>query len=336
MPAIPKPRPVPAAVNEHARSAVRTVTAEIAGLKAIVDALGDGLGGPFAAAVALIKDAEGRAVVSGIGKSGHVARKIAATLASTGTPAFYLHPAEASHGDLGMVAPSDVLLTISLSGETPELKDVIHYCKRFAVPLVAITSEPRSALAMASDIALILPRAEEACQNTRAPTTSTTMQMALGDALAVALLEARGFSAADFRNFHPGGRLGAQLVTVGDIMARGGDVPIVEVGVSLSEAIVEMTRKRFGGVAVVDGEANLVGVFTDGDLRRALPAADLSGPVADHMTRSPVFVDPRVLATEALRLMNERPHPIQLLFACENGRLTGAVHMHDFLRAGIA
>jgi arabinose-5-phosphate isomerase len=265
-----------------------------------------------------------------------VARKIAATLASTGTPAFYLHPAEASHGDLGMVARSDVLLTISLSGETPELKDVIHYCKRFAVPLIAITSETRSALARASDIVLILPPAEEACQNTRAPTTSTTMQMALGDALAVALLEARGFSAADFRNFHPGGRLGAQLVTVGDLMAKGADVPIVDAGVSLSEAIVEMTRKRFGGVAVVDGGDNLVGVFTDGDLRRALPTAELSAPVADHMTRQPVTVDPHLLATEALRLMNERPHPIQLLFACEAGRLVGAVHMHDFLRAGIA
>lgn len=322
-------------MDEHARSAARTVSAEIEGLRAIVSALEDGLSAPFAAAVSLIKDAEGRVVVSGIGKSGHVARKVAATLASTGTPAFYLHPAEASHGDLGMVAPSDVLLTISLSGETPELKDVIHYCKRFAVPLIAITSEAASALARASDIVLILPQAEEACQNTRAPTTSTTMQMALGDALAVALLEARGFSAADFRNFHPGGRLGAQLVTVGDLMVKGADVPIVDVGVSLSEAIVEMTRKRFGGVAVVDGP-DLVGVFTDGDLRRALPTAELTSPVADHMTRRPVTVDPHLLATEALRLMNERPHPIQLLFACEAGRLVGAVHMHDFLRAGIA
>jgi arabinose-5-phosphate isomerase len=330
------PNTVPAAIDDHARSAARTVVAEIDGLKAIVAALEDGLSAPFAAAVNLIKDASGRVVVSGIGKSGHVARKIAATLASTGTPAFYLHPAEASHGDLGMVARSDVLLTISLSGETPELKDVIHYCKRFAVPLIAITSETRSALARASDIVLILPPAEEACQNTRAPTTSTTMQMALGDALAVALLEARGFSAADFRNFHPGGRLGAQLVTVGDLMAKGADVPIVDAGVSLSEAIVEMTRKRFGGVAVVDGGDNLVGVFTDGDLRRALPTAELSAPVADHMTRQPVTVDPHLLATEALRLMNERPHPIQLLFACEAGRLVGAVHMHDFLRAGIA
>jgi arabinose-5-phosphate isomerase len=333
LPATPKITP---AVDDRALSAVRTVNAEIEGLKAIVGALSDGLGASFSAAVALIKDARGRVVVSGIGKSGHVARKIASTMASTGTPAFYLHPAEASHGDLGMVAPSDVLLTISLSGETPELKDVINYCKRFAVPLVAITSEPDSALARAADINLILPRAEEACQNTRAPTTSTTMQMAMGDALAVALLEARGFSAADFRTFHPGGRLGAQLVTVGDIMARDTDIPVVRVGVSLSEAIVEMTRKRYGGVAVVGGQGQLLGVFTDGDLRRALPDADFSDLIESHMTRTPVFVDPHLLATEALRLMNERTHPIQFIFVCENGRLTGAVHMHDFLRAGIA
>jgi arabinose-5-phosphate isomerase len=322
--------------DDHAVSAIRTVSAEIEGLRALAAALEDGLRGPFNAAVARIRDAKGRVVVSGIGKSGHVARKIAATLASTGTPAFYLHPAEASHGDLGMVARTDVLIALSLSGETPELKDVINYCKRFAVPLIAISSEPTSALAIAADIALILPRAEEACQNTRAPTTSTTMQMAFGDALAVALLEARGFSAADFRNFHPGGRLGAELVTVGDLMAKGDDVPIVGAGVTLSEAIVEMTRKRYGGVAVVDGNGALVGVFTDGDLRRALPVANLSAPVVMHMTRSPVFVDPHLLATEALRLMNERPHPIQLLFACEDGALVGAVGMHDFLRAGIA
>ncbi|HXU99067.1 MAG TPA: KpsF/GutQ family sugar-phosphate isomerase [Caulobacteraceae bacterium] len=323
-------------VVDHAQSAVRTVAAEIEGLRVLAAALENGLRAPFAAAVGKIAEASGRVVVCGMGKSGHVARKVAATLASTGTPALYLHPAEASHGDLGMVARSDVLLALSWSGETPEFKDVINYCKRFAVPLIAISSEPGSALAGAADIALILPKAEEACQNTRAPTTSTTMQMAFGDALAMALLEARGFSAADFRNFHPGGRLGSRLVTVADLMASGADVPIVEAGVSLSEAIVEMTGKRYGGVAVVDGAGKLVGVFTDGDLRRALPLADLSAKVADHMTCSPVFVDPHLLATEALRLMNERPHPIQLLFACEGDRLVGAVGMHDFLRAGIA
>jgi len=312
------------------------VAAEIEGLNALARAFSDGLRAPFEMAVELIKASSGRVVVTGMGKSGHVARKIAATLASTGAPAFYLHPAEASHGDLGMVAAGDVLLALSWSGETPELKDVIHYCKRFGVPLIAMSSEPAGALAGAADIALILPKAEEACPNTRAPTTSTTMQMAFGDALAVALLEARGFSAADFRNFHPGGWLGAQLVTVGDLMATGADLPTVGESASLSEAIMEMTRTRYGGVAVVDAAGRLVGAFTDGDLRRALPSADLAAPVSGFMTREPVFVHPHLLATEALRVMNERPRPILLIFACEEGRLVGAVGVQDFLRAGIA
>ena len=333
MPATPKLKP---AERGYVRSAVRTVGAEIDGLTALAEALDNGLSEAFEAAIDRITRAQGRVVVSGMGKSGHVARKIAATFASTGTPAFYLHPAEASHGDLGMVARSDVLLALSWSGETPELRDVIHYCKRFAVPLLGLTSVADSALAEASDVALILPKAAEACENTRAPTTSTTMMMAFGDALAVALLEARGFSVAEFRNFHPGGTLGAQLVTVGDIMARGEKVPIVAEGVSLAEAIVEMTRKRYGGVAVVDAAGRLTGVFTDGDLRRALPTADLSAPMSAHMIRSPVTVDPHLLATEALRIMTERPSPIQLLIACEQGRPVGVVGTHYFLRAGIA
>ena len=332
MPASPKLAPAP----DHAASAVRTVAAEIAGLEVLARALQNGLKAPFEAAIEAIIAGPGRVVVTGMGKSGHVARKIAATLASTGTPAFFLHPAEASHGDLGMVAQGDVLLALSWSGETPELKDVIHYCRRFAVPLIAISSEPASALAGAADIALILPKAREACSNTGAPTTSTTMQLAFGDALAVALLEARGFSAADFRNFHPGGKLGAQLVTVSDLMARDDEVPKVPQDASLSDAIMEITRTRYGGVAVIDGAGALIGAFTDGDLRRALPIAGLASPVAEHMTRSPVFVDPHMLAIEALRVMNDRPRPIQMVFACEAGRLVGAVSMHDLLRAGIA
>lgn len=322
--------------TDHVASALRTVQAEIEGLSALTDALTNGLRAPFEAAVAAIAASKGRVVVTGIGKSGHVARKIAATFSSTGTPAFYLHPAEASHGDLGMVAVGDVMLALSWSGETPELRDVIHYCKRFAVPLLGLSSRAKSALAGAADIALILPKAREACENTQAPTTSTTMQMAFGDALAVALLEARGFSAADFRNFHPGGRLGSRLVTVGDLMARGRDAPMVREDATLSDAIVEITRTRYGGVAIVDDEGRLVGAFTDGDLRRALPSADLSAPVNAHMTKNPVFVAPGLLATEALRLMSERPRPIQLIFACEEGRVVGAVGMHDFLKAGIA
>ena len=325
----------PAQGADHSASAVRTVEAEIQGLRALEAALQNGLRAPFEAVVSAIVAASGRVVVTGMGKSGHVAHKIAATLASTGTPAFFLHPGEASHGDLGMVAPGDVVLALSWSGETPELRDVIHYCKRFAAPLFAIASEPASALAGAADIALILPKAEEACPTTLTPTTSTTMQMAFGDALAVALLEARGFSAEDFRNFHPGGKLGARLVTVGDLMVSGEDLPSVNTGASLSDAIVEITRTRCGGVAVVDQSGRLVGAFTDGDLRRALPGGDLSARVTDHMNPTPVFVHPHLLATEALRVMNDRPRPILLMFACEEGRLVGAVHMHDFLRAGI-
>jgi len=307
------------------------------GLRALAVALQNGLRGPFDAAVGAIVAAKGRVVVTGMGKSGHVARKVAATLASTGTPAFFLHPAEASHGDLGMVAAGDVVLAFSWSGETPELRDVIHYCKRFATPLIAVAAEQASALCGAADIALILPKAEEACPNQLAPTTSTTMQMALGDALAIALLEARGFSAAEFKEFHPGGRLGARLVTVGDLMGKAEDAPAIRDSASIADAIAEIDRKVwYGGTAVVDGRGRLVGAFTDGDLRRSLGKADVTSPVADHMTRAPISVTPHTLATEALRVMNERPRPIMLLFVVEEGRLVGALHMHDLLRAGIA
>ena len=326
----------PKFLPDHTASAVRTVRAEMAGLGALAETLQGGLRRPFEQAIAAITHSTGRVVVTGIGKSGHVARKIAATLASTGTPAFFLHSAEASHGDLGMVAVGDVVLALSWSGETPELRDVIHYCKRFAIPLLGLSSVPASALAGAADIPLILPRADEACPNRLAPTTSTTMQMAFGDALAVALLEARGFSASDFKNFHPGGRLGARLVTVGDLMVKGEDLPRVPHTATLSEAIVEISRGRCGGVGVVDHGGRLVGAFTDGDLRRALPDADLTAGVAAHMNRAPVHVPPQLMATEAVRVMNERPRPIMLIFVCEAGRLVGAAHMHDFLRAGIA
>ncbi len=329
-------KPKPDVSAGAADAAVRVVDAEIAGLKALNAALAGPLKAPFEAAVAAIRAASGRVVVTGMGKSGHVARKIAATLASTGAPAFFLHPAEASHGDLGMVAPSDVVLALSWSGETPELRDVIHFCKRFGLPLIAMTSAPASALAEAADIVLLLPSAQEACPNGLAPTTSTTMQMAFGDALAVALLEERGFSAADFRDVHPGGRLGARLVTVRDLMSVGEDLPTVSETATLADAIFEITRTRHGGVAVVDAKGALLGAFTDGDLRRALPTAGLGALVVDHMTRTPVFVAPGLLATEALRIMNARARPILLLFACEHGRLVGAVSMHDFLRAGVA
>lgn len=325
----------PTEAGDHVASATRTLSAEIEGLRALQAALNDGLGSAFGESVTIIAGSPGRVAVTGIGKSGLVARKIAATLSSTGRPAFFLHPAEASHGDLGMVTSGDVVLALSWSGETPELRDVVHHCARFDLPLIAVTSEPASALARAADVSLVMPKAEEACPNRLAPTTSTTMQMAFGDALAIALLEARGFSAKDFRDFHPGGRLGAQLVTVRDLMLAGDDLPSVSVSATLAEAILAITRTRCGGVGVVDADGRLVGAFTDGDLRRALAKAELTAPVADHMNRSPVFVDPSLLATEALREMNERERPILLLFACEAGRLVGAVHMHELLRVGV-
>jgi arabinose-5-phosphate isomerase len=317
-----------------AAAAVRTVRAEIDGLEALAAALTTTLEPAFCAAVEAILAAKGRVVVTGMGKSGHVARKVAATLASTGTPAFFLHPAEASHGDLGMVGAADVVLAFSWSGETPELRDVIHYCKRFGVQLIAVASGATSALVRAASCAIVLPAAEEACTNTNAPTTSTTMMLAFGDALAIALLEARGFSARDFHAFHPGGKLGAQLVTVGDLM---GEAPTVGEGASFAEAIAAITAKVwYGGVAVVDADGRLVGALTDGDVRRAVGRAGPGSPLADFMTRTPVSAEPGLLASEAMRLMNERERPFQLLFVCEAGRLVGAVHMHDFLRAGIA
>jgi arabinose-5-phosphate isomerase len=321
---------------DYAASAVRAVRAEMEGLEALAQAMESSLERALLAAIETIVAAPGRVVVTGMGKSGHVARKIAATLASTGTPAFFLHPAEASHGDLGMVAEGDVVLALSWSGETPELRDVLQYCKRFGVPLIAVTSEARSALARAAEHVLVMPKAQEACPIGLAPTTSTTMQMAFGDALAIALLEGRGFSAAQFRDFHPGGRLGARLVTVGDVMVRGPEVPTLPEAATLAEAIFEITRGRCGGAAVVDDEGRLVGAFTDGDLRRAMSRGDNAARVADHMTRAPVFVEPGMLAAEAVRLMNARPRPILLIFVCDQDRLVGAVHLHDLLRAGVA
>ena len=321
---------------DHAAAGARTVAAEIEGLRALAAALQTSLRGAFDAAVETILAAKGRVVVTGMGKSGHIARKVAATLASTGTPAFFMHPAEASHGDLGMVTAGDVVLAFSWSGETPELKDVIHYCKRFGVELIAVASEPKSALVRAATLAFVLPAAEEACPNRLAPTTSTTMQLALGDALAMALLEARGFSARDFQAFHPGGKLGAQLITVGDLMGEGEAIPLVGEGATIGEALAEISAKSwYGGAAVVDDAGRLVGALTDGDLRRALGKASLESPVADHMTPAPVCVEPRVLASEAIRIMNDRARPFMLMFVCEAGRLVGAVHMHDFLKAGV-
>ncbi len=299
----------------------------------------------FARAVSLLAGATGRVVVTGMGKSGHVARKIAATLASTGTPALFVHPAEASHGDLGMVVPGDAVLALSNSGETPELADLVAHSRRFGLPLVAVTGRADSALARAADVALVLPAAPEACPMGLAPTTSTTMQVALGDALAVALLTRRGFTAADFRAFHPGGRLGAKLSRVRDMMHAGEAMPLAPPELRMDAALVAMTEKRFGCLGIVDPSrgGRLVGVITDGDLRRALQPGGggsprsslLSRAAAEVMTRDPRTIGPDALAAEALRLMNERA--ITALFVVDAaGAPVGILHVHDLLRAGVA
>lgn len=313
-----------------ARSVLRT---EAAGLQALAGSLGDS----FARAVDLLAAATGRVVVSGMGKSGHVGRKIAATLASTGTPALFVHPAEASHGDLGMIVPGDAILALSNSGETAELADLVAHSRRFALPLVAITARAGSALARAADLALTLPAAAEACPMGLAPTTSTTMQMALGDALAVALLTRRGFTEADFRQFHPGGRLGTRLRRVGDLMHDGDAVPLAPPNTAMDLALLLMTEKRFGCLGVIDGAGRLVGIVTDGDLRRAMGPDLLSRRVGDVMTRSPRTIRADALAEEALHLMNTRERPITSLFVVdESDRPLGILHVHDLLRAGMA
>ncbi|HET6518685.1 MAG TPA: KpsF/GutQ family sugar-phosphate isomerase, partial [Geminicoccaceae bacterium] len=286
--------------------------------------------------------ARGRVVVTGMGKSGHVARKIAATLASTGTPALYVHPAEASHGDLGMIAPGDLVLALSNSGETPELADIVAHARRFGLPLVAITGRAGSTLAGAADLCLLLPPRPEACPMGLAPTTSTTAMMALGDALAVALLERRGFTAADFGRFHPGGRLGARLVRVEQLMHRGDGLPLVAPATALADAVLEMTAKRLGCVGVRgDADGRLVGIITDGDLRRRMQACGrdrnpLEGRAGDIMTRAPKTIRPDALAVEAVALMNAAPRPVTVLFVVDDDdRPVGALHMHDCLRAGV-
>ncbi len=293
----------------------------------------------FTRAVSLLAGATGRVVVSGMGKSGHVARKIAATLASTGTPALFVHPAEASHGDLGMIVAGDAVLALSNSGETPELADLVGHAKRFALPLVAITGRAASTLAQAADVALVLPAAPEACPMGLAPTTSTTMQLALGDALAVALLTRRGFTAADFRVFHPGGKLGARLSRVRDIMHGAAELPLAPPETRMDAAIIAMTARRFGCLGVQGPDGVLLGIITDGDLRRHLKDEGgdtlLTRSAAEVMTRAPRTVRPETLAAEALHEMNTRA--ITALFVVdEAGRPAGILHIHDLLRAGVA
>jgi arabinose-5-phosphate isomerase len=304
---------------------------------AALRALAAGLGPEFSRAVDRLAAIPGRVIVSGMGKSGHVARKIAATLASTGTPALFVHPAEASHGDLGMIVAGDAVLALSNSGETAELADLVAHTRRFGLPLIAITARADSTLALAADVALPLPRAPEACPMGLAPTTSTTMQMALGDALAVALLKRRGFTEADFRRFHPGGRLGARLRRVRDLMHTGESVPLAPAGLPMDQALVLMTEKRFGCLGVIGPDGRLVGIITDGDLRRAMGPDLLTRPVDQVMTRAPRTIGPDALAAEALHAMNAHQRPVTALFVTSpDGRAEGILHIHDLLRAGFA
>jgi arabinose-5-phosphate isomerase len=311
-----------------ARSVLGT---EAAGLRSLAASLD----GTFTRAIELLAGCAGRIVVSGMGKSGHIARKTAATLASTGSPAMFVHPAEASHGDLGMVQPGDALILFSNSGETTELADLIAHGRRFGLPLVAVTGRATSTLATAADAALLLPAAPEACPMGLAPTTSTTMQLALGDAIAVALLVRRGFTATDFRTFHPGGRLGARLRRVREVMHEGDAVPLTGPGTPMEEALLLMTGKGFGCVGVVEQD-RLIGIVTDGDLRRSMGPDLLNRAVRDVMTATPRTIRPDALAADALHAMNAGKRPVTSLFVVDGtNQPVGIIHVHDLLRTGL-
>src|SRR5471032_1863591 len=304
----PKPLMTPSSGKDEAgaavQSALRTLEAEGSGISAIASALQGPLGPAFAAAVDLMQRAKGRVIVTGLGKSGHVARKIAATLASTGTPAFFVHAAEASHGDLGMITADDVIIALSWSGEQPEMKNLVNYSKRFAIPMIAVTSNAASPLGQAARIVLELPKAREACPHNLAPTTSSLMQAAIGDALAIALLEGRGFTALEFANFHPGGKLGAMLKFVRDIMHTGEAIPVKPLGTKMSDALVEMSTKGFGCVCIVNESGEIAGIITDGDLRRHMRPDLTAALVDDVMTKNPKTVRGDMLASEALEILD--------------------------------
>lgn len=319
------------AVADRDLAAVRRVIdLEIAGLKALIDSID----GPVTDAISILAGVTGRVVVSGMGKSGHIARKLAATLASTGTPALFVHPAEASHGDLGMITAADAVFALSNSGETTELADLVEYCKRFDIPLISMTARADSTLALAANASLVIPAATEACPMGLAPTTSTTVMLALGDAIAVALLERKGFSSDDFHALHPGGKLGRRLLKVRDIMHGGPELPIIGTETVMSEALIEMTRKGFGCVGVVGEDGLLAGIVTDGDLRRRMSADLTTRAVVDIMTTGAKTLHPETLASEAVHFMNE--NKITNVFVVADQRAVGVLHIHDCLRAGVA
>jgi arabinose-5-phosphate isomerase len=321
--------------NGAVESAIRTIATERQGVEALERALAGPLAAAFSQAVETIGGIAGRVIVTGVGKSGHIGAKLAATFASTGTPAFFVHSAEANHGDLGMISPDDAIVAMSWSGETAELKGIISYSRRFSVPLIAITSSETSTLGREADVALLLPKEQEACPHGLAPTTSTLLQLAIGDALAVALMEARGFTAGDFHVFHPGGKLGASLTHVADIMHVGERVPLVERGTPLPQAISLLSRMRFGCVGVLDADGKLCGIVTDGDIARNLDRSLGELLVDDIMTEKPKTVRPTTLATGAMAVLNN--HNISaLLVVDDEHKPIGVIHFHDLLRIGVA
>lgn len=315
-------------------SALRTLDAEASGVTALAAAMQADLGAPFAAAIELIKNARGRLIITGLGKSGHIGRKIAATFASTGTPAFFVHAAEAGHGDLGMITADDVILALSWSGEQAEMKNLISYAKRFRIGLIAMTADAASTLAQAADIALTLPKAREACPHNLAPSTSSLMLLALGDALAIALLEGRGFTSVDFSVLHPGGKLGAMLKYTRDLMHSGDAVPLKPLGAKMSDALVEMTSKGFGCVGIVDAKGDIVGIVTDGDLRRHMRPDLITADVDDVMTKNPKTIGGDLLVGEALEMLNAAK--ITAVIVTDGRKPVGILHLHDLLRAGVA
>ncbi len=316
-------------MNDHIKAARRVLHIETQALITLSDNLSEG----FSDVVETLKALKGRIVLTGVGKSGHVARKIAATLASTGSSSLYIHPTEASHGDMGMIAEEDAVIALSRSGETTELADVIGYCRRFSIPLIAMTAQADSALGRAANHLLLLPDAPEACAETRAPTTSTTLQIALGDALSVALLEAKGFTASDFKTYHPGGALGASLATVGDLMHKGEALPLIDQDASMDDVLAIMSHKGFGCAGITQG-GNFVGMITDGDVRRNIALMpDVS--IAAIMTSNPRTARTDELAADVLRRMTGGEQKIMQMFVVENDRAIGLVHLHDFLRAGL-
>ena len=310
----------------------RVLSIEADALLAAAAALDDS----FALAVERIAGIDGRVIVTGMGKSGHIGRKIAATFASTGTPALFVHPAEASHGDLGMITKADLVLALSNSGETPELADIVGYCRRFSIAMIAIVGRADSTLAKTADLVLLLPDRPEACPMGLAPTTSTTVALALADALAVALLEHKDFDAHGFGVFHPGGKLGKRLIRVEQLMHGDEALPLIDLDASTADAILEMTAKRFGCVGVLDQRRELAGIITDGDLRRHMEPSLLSRPAVELMTSAPRTVCPEALAVEALAVMNDPDRPITVMFVVENHKPVGILHMHDCLRSGVA